>query len=152
MEPTAYLTILTAIVAVWVAYRQYTIQRYRVRLDLFDRRLQLIDDTRRALELMEKHFRPQAKHRIEDEEYFEVIRLAYRRSLYLFNSNEQRYLKSLADKVGRYEMLGIDLEVESNSIKKAEINQGRAQIIDELRNVRKDHEKNFATFMTLNQL
>ena len=147
-----YLTGLIALIAVWVAYRQYKIERYRVKLDLFDRRLQLIDDTRRSLELLERDFSLKREGHTTslEEQHIVVIRAAERRSLYLFSDNEQKYLKSLVDKVNEYERLSNELY--SDETTEAKLNHDRSKIIEDLRNKRAGHESKFVKFMTLNQL
>ncbi|MBI5021999.1 MAG: hypothetical protein HZB59_11240 [Ignavibacteriales bacterium] len=40
---SGFLTPIIALIALWIAYRQFKIQEYRVRLDLYDRRLKIYE-------------------------------------------------------------------------------------------------------------
>jgi hypothetical protein len=42
-DPFAWLTALTAILALWIAYQQYQMNRAKLRLDLYERRFRVFD-------------------------------------------------------------------------------------------------------------
>lgn len=43
LDPFAWLTVITAAVALWIAYQQYQTNRAKLRLDLYDRRFRVFD-------------------------------------------------------------------------------------------------------------
>lgn len=51
MNPTAWLTAVTAGVAAWIAYQQFRTARHRLRLDLFERRMAVYEATISLIQL-----------------------------------------------------------------------------------------------------
>lgn len=49
-NPLAWLTVLTAATAVWIAYQQYRTARHKLKLDLFDRRMLIYEAAKNILQ------------------------------------------------------------------------------------------------------
>lgn len=142
---SAILTPIVAVLAIWIAYRQYDTQQYQVRLDLFERRIKIIEDVRTVLTDIDKHYSgaPQNVN-------LELFRVAYRHSMYLFSKDIQTYLKGIDSKIDSLE--GVELELKMESFDKENLNKKKGEIIKWLRDQRPGHEKKFEKFMTLNKI
>ena len=46
---SAFLTPLIALLALWIAYQQFRVQKYRTRFDLFERRMKIYESVRETL-------------------------------------------------------------------------------------------------------
>jgi hypothetical protein len=145
---SAILAPLVALLAIWIAYRQYKTQRYQVRLDLFERRMKIIEDVRMILTDIDKHYSGDG-----EKNNLELFRAAYRHSKYLFSSDIQQYLKTIDNRVGELE--GIELKLKATTINPTDENnlkKSKEEAIVWLRSQRVDHESRFAEFMTLNKI
>lgn len=142
---SAILTPIVAVLAIWIAYRQYDTQQYQVRLDLFERRIKIIEDVRTVLTDIDKHYSGDPKN-----VNLELFRVAYRHSMYLFSTDIQTYLKGIDSRIGSLE--GIELELKKESSDKETLNKQKDVIIVWLREQRPGHEKKFEKFMTLNKI
>ena len=143
---SAILTPLVAVLAIWIAFRQYRTQRYQVRLDLFERRLKIIENVRETLTEIDKHYSGDG-----EKINLELFRAAYRHSKYLFSSDIQQYLKTIDSKIGELE--GIENELKKNDMAvKQELDQKKEVAIVWLREQRIEHENKFSKFMTLNKI
>lgn len=143
---TAILTSLVTIIALWIGYRQYKTQRYQVRLDLFERRLKIIENVRQTLTEIDKHDSGDG-----EKINLELFRASYRQSIYLFSNDIHQYLASIDSKIGELE--GIENELKKNvSAAQDELNKKKKEAIVWLRVQRVDHESKFTEFMTLNKI
>jgi hypothetical protein len=145
---SAILTPLVALLAIWIAFRQYQTQRYQVRLDLFERRMKIIEDVRTTLTEIDKHYSGDG-----EKINLELFRAAYRHSRYLFSKEIQHYLKTIDNRIGELE--GIELKLKDqtiNSTQQNDLKQLKEKAIVWLRTQRIDHESKFSKFMTLNKI
>lgn len=142
---SAVLTPIVAILAIWIAYRQHKTQQYQVRLDLFERRIKIIEDVRRVLTDIDKYYSGEPQ-KID----LEVFRIAYRHSMYLFNSEVQNYLKGIDSKIGSLERIELDVKREGSDQETHK--KEKEAIIEWLRKQRPGHERKFERFMTLNKI
>lgn len=144
----AFLTPVVALLAVLIALRQSQTQRYQVKLDLFERRIEIIENVRHVLTEIDKHFSGDSE-KID----LELFRVAYRHSRYLFSKDIQDYLKSIDSYIGSLE--DIELKLKDQAIsgeEKRDLEAQKEENIIWLRAQRVDHESKFTRFMTLNKI
>ncbi|MDW3208370.1 MAG: hypothetical protein R8N23_00785 [Reichenbachiella sp.] len=143
---SAFLTPLIALITIYIAGKQYLTQRYRVRLDLFEKRMKIIEDVRIILTDIDKNYSGDS-----EKVNLELFRIAYRHSKYLFSNDIQNYLTQLDQKIGELEEKEQQLKTADKSNKHT-LETEKDDIIVWLREKRSTHEINFEEFMTLNKI
>ena len=133
-----------ALLALWIGYRQYDTQQYQVRLDLFERRIRIIEDVRTVLTDIDKHYTGDF-----EKVNLELFRVAYRHSMYLFSKDIVTYLKGIDSKIVSLEK--VEAELKKNNSDNGKLKE-KDDIIKWLREQRVNHEKKFEKFMTLNKI
>lgn len=85
------LTILIAIIALYVAYQQWRTNRYKVKMDLFEKRIQVYEVIRQSLIDMLKHVDISKTNH-------EELKKAVRYSKFLFDDTIKDFIQDLDDK------------------------------------------------------
>jgi len=91
MDFWKFATVLIAVFAVYVAYRQYILGREKLKLDLFDKRFAVFAATRRFLTLILQNAN------VSMEQFFEY-RAGVAEATFLFDNDIVGYLKSIDEK------------------------------------------------------
>lgn len=102
MISSGFLTPLIAILAIYIAFKQYRIQRYKLRFDLYDRRFKIFE---RIKEFISK-IGP--KNRMESKEIgiFYTSIIEYR---FLFDQDVNDFIDELVEKVEEFDIVCTDI-------------------------------------------
>ena len=88
---SGFLTPTIAILAIWIAYRQYKIQEYRVRFDLYGARITIYESIMKFLSTVRQ------KGTASDDELFTFLRETSR-SKFLFKGEMEKHIDAIYDK------------------------------------------------------
>jgi hypothetical protein len=102
VNPTQWLTALTALIAAWIAFQQYQTARHRLRLDLFEKRLAVYEA---AKSLIQTAIRD---GNLKTDRIFEFVRDS-RQAEFLFDQPLVSYLEAIRAKSFRFSHLNEQL-------------------------------------------
>ncbi len=88
----ALLTPIIALLALWIAYQQFQVQKYRTKFDLFERRMRIYESVRETLVIV---FRDASVEKANFTEFGTAIRHAK----FLFDGHLLEYLKLIDQKI-----------------------------------------------------
>lgn len=87
----AFVTLILGSIGTYIAFSQYRTSRDKLRLDLFEKRLE-------AYEKLQEYFNYVARYAYVDEKAFAILREARYKSLFLFGNEITEYIDEVLDK------------------------------------------------------
>ena len=139
---------LIAILALWIAYQQYKVQKYKAKFDLFERRMKIYESIRDALENIVRDATTKNVN-------FNELYTAIRHSRFLFDDELNSYLKEIEKKI-------IELMITNNQLFGTEslpIGEERTKVVHEnseyftwLTSQLSTLEDKFSNFMRINKI
>ena len=146
---SGFLIPLIAIITAWIAFQQMRIQRYRVKYDLFERRLKIYETVRLTVKDSIKHYGNLTDTVLTD--FYESCRY----SKFLFNNKIQRYISDIQSKIQDLEVLNQKLD-DKNGLPigddRNKASEDKRKIIMWLTNEISNLEEQFSKFMIINKI